>query len=86
MKISKEISERTGLTVDQLAAFLQECQRDGVPGDTVLRGGLSGRRKVLQVGVSFEREPKPVAAAGKRARSDRGGSDGEGRPPTLALR
>jgi hypothetical protein len=64
MKISKEISERTGLTVDQLAAFLQECQRDGVPGETV-----------LQIGVTFEREPKLLAGAGKRARSERGASD-----------
>jgi hypothetical protein len=77
MRISKEIAEGGGLTVDQLAAFVQECQRDHVPGDTVLVARLSPGRKLRQLRVSFEREPKAAAPAGngKPSRSSSRGSD-----------
>jgi hypothetical protein len=74
VRISKEIAEGSGLTVDQLAGFLQECQRDSVPGDTVLQGRLTPGRKLGRLRVSFERQPKGAPAdAGKPSRAGRRG-------------
>lgn len=78
MRISKEIAEGSGLTVDQLASFLQECQRDSVPGDTVLQGRLTPGRKLGRLRVSFEREAKAAAGGNGGGKPPRSGNRGNG--------
>lgn len=35
--------QRTGMTLDELAAFIQEAMRSGVPGNTVLNARVTMR-------------------------------------------
>jgi hypothetical protein len=58
VRVGKEIAERTGLTLDQLAGFLEECRRDGIPGDTVLLGRVSAGRRVRELRVSHDRDQR----------------------------
>ncbi|WP_197042473.1 hypothetical protein [Microbispora rosea] len=41
--------EKTGMTLDELAAFVQEAMRAGVPGDTVVRARVNMRAGIKRL-------------------------------------
>lgn len=67
-RIKREAADkRHGMTLDELAAFVQEAMREEVPGDTVVRMEATWRSSVKHLEIDQEAEEKRRAKATRDA-------------------